>query len=314
MTLSHSERERYERDGYLVFEGLFGFEELAAMRAESDLLVDLLVNASLALGEISPRLDVRRGLGSDAAPVLLKVQPVGDISELFTRVSRDPRLLQPMRDLLGCEPLLLEEKLNGKETLGHALEGLPLREASPHFPFHTDLHYFALDGYPEQTLSSVIAIDACTADNGPLVFVPGSHHRRDWPLRGGWPPDLADGLFDDAEQVELLCPPGTVVVFHSRLVHSSRPNRSSAPRRLMIYSHYPSTFTVARDARNGPLRAASRAHEAAYAEKLACDYSPVPVRAAAGRSYRTASRSLGADRRWRGGLDRPVVLLPELLR
>jgi hypothetical protein len=273
--LSPEQRDRYERDGFVVLPALFGSDELAVLRAEADRLVDLLVNASLATGRTSPRLDVRR---SGADSVLLKVQPLSDISPPFAAVAEDGRLLDPMRELLGCEPVLLEEKLNGKERLAVDLSPLGLREWAPEFPFHTDLHYFVLDGYPDTTLSSAIALDDCTADNGPLRFVPGSHRRTDLPLRGGWPPDLADGLFDDDEQVPLLCDAGTVVVFHSRIAHASSANRTDRPRRLLIYSHFPATHPVEADARNRSLRAAGAEHEAEYAASLAAGYRPMPVR------------------------------------
>jgi ectoine hydroxylase-related dioxygenase (phytanoyl-CoA dioxygenase family) len=274
-TLSAEQRERYERDGYVVLPAAFSPDELAALRAESDRLVDWLVNASLALGTTSPRLDLRR---DDAGPVLLKIQPLSDVSELFRNVANDARLLDPMRDLLGCEPLLLEEKLNGKERLAADLDALGVRDWSPEFPFHTDLHYFVLDGYPETTLSSAIALDDCTPDNGPLRFVPGSHTRPDWPLAGGWPPVLADGLFSEDEQVPLICPAGTVVIFHSRIAHASSANNTEHPRRLLIYSHFPSTHEVEPDARNRDLRIAGQAHEQQYDEALRAGYQPVPTR------------------------------------
>src|SRR5438045_388913 len=99
-TLSADQRAAYERDGYVVLPGVFGEAELAALRDESDRLVDLLVNASLALGETSPRLDLRT---DEAGPVLLKIQPLSDVSTLFRAIANDDRLLDPMRDLLGCE-------------------------------------------------------------------------------------------------------------------------------------------------------------------------------------------------------------------
>jgi hypothetical protein len=266
--LTDEQRREYDENGFVVLPALFAADELAAMRAESDRLVDLLVNASLALGETDPRLDVR---ADERGPVLLKTQPLSDVSSLFRDVANDPRLLDPMRAILGCEPLLLE-----RLRLDRA--ALPIRQWAPEFDFHTDLHYFALDGYPESTLSSAIAIDACTPENGPLRFVPGSHRRLDWPLAGGWPPVLAPGLFDEAEQVELLCPAGTVVVFHGRVAHASSPNKTDQPRRLLIYSHYPSTHDVEPDARNRGLRARSQEFEARYAERLADGYDTVPVR------------------------------------
>jgi hypothetical protein len=276
-TLTDEQREQYATDGYLVLPSAYRPEETAAMAAESDRLVDVLVNASLATGEISPRIDLRT---RPEGPVLLKVQPLADVSPLLEQVSEDDRLLQPMRDLLGCEPLLLEEKLNGKELLALSVEqlgDLPVRPSSDAFPFHTDYHYFYLDGYPPETLSSAIAIDECTRENGALRVVPGSH-LQEWPLASTWPPYLDEASFPEEDQVYLECPAGTVVLFHSKLAHASSPNLTTDPRRLLIYSHYPSTYAVEPDARNRPLREQSAAHEQRYAERLDAGYVPIAVR------------------------------------
>lgn len=275
LVLSAEQRSRYARDGYLLLPALFDAAETAAMAAESDRLVDELANASLALGEVSPRIDLR---SRPEGTVLLKVQPLADVSPLLRQVSEDDRLLQPMRDLLGCEPLMLEEKLNGKELLDCDLGDLPIRSAPPDFPFHTDFHYFYLDGYPPETLSSAIAIDACTRENGALRVVPGSHLRQDWPMASTWPPYLDAASFPEQDQVYLECPAGTVVVFDSRLAHASSPNTTMQPRRLLIYSHYPATHQVEPDARNRPLRESGQEHERRYAEALRAGYQPVPVR------------------------------------
>src|SRR5690242_10523346 len=117
--LTDEQRDQYFEDGFVVLPSLFGADELAAMRAESDRLADELVNASLALNEVSPRLDLR---SDDRGTILLKVQPLSDVSDLFDEVAHDDRLLAPMRDILGCEPRLLEEKLNGKERLSIAAD------------------------------------------------------------------------------------------------------------------------------------------------------------------------------------------------
>jgi hypothetical protein len=275
--LTPEQRATYASDGYVVLPAVFTPAETAEMAAESDRLVDLLVNASLATGEVSPRIDLRT---RPEGPVLLKVQPLADVSPLLEQVSQDDRLLQPMRDLLGCEPLMLEEKLNGKELLALTAEELgtlPVRASSDGFPFHTDFHYFYLDGYPPETLSSAIAIDECTKANGALRVVPGSH-LLDWPLASTWPPYLDEASFPSDAQVYLECPAGTVVVFHSKLAHASSPNTTADPRRLLIYSHYPSTHDVPPDARNRPLREQGRRHEQRYAEARADGYLPVPVR------------------------------------
>jgi len=51
---------------------------------------------------------------------------------------------------------------------------------------------------------------------------------------------------------------------HSLLVHNSRPNETAQPRRLMIYSHYPSRFNLGDDVRNGPTRVRERPYEQQY--------------------------------------------------
>lgn len=43
--------------------------------------------------------------------------------------------------------------------------------------------------------------------------------------------------YDDSKQI--LGPAGSVLLFDSRLVHSSGPNESDGPRRLLTYRHAP---------------------------------------------------------------------------
>src|SRR5687767_4718590 len=88
----------FKRDGYLVLPALFDEREVRQMQQESDRLLELLINSSLALGRTSPRIDAlqsRNGL-----PFIRKVQPINDLSEEFTAMSSDARLLDPMRDLM----------------------------------------------------------------------------------------------------------------------------------------------------------------------------------------------------------------------
>lgn len=253
----------YQRDGYILLPGLFGDEEVASWRREADRLIKLTINASLALNEVSPRLDLQ---SRDGTTLLRKIQPVNDISELFAQISVDERLLNPMRDILGTEPLLMEEKLNYKQILPGPLD-LESGAEGESFPFHTDIHYFALDGYPRETLSSALSIDETTSENGPMRIIPGSHHK-EWPLRGGWPPILDETAIPQDDAIEILGPPGTLLIFHSALVHASSENRTEGPRRLMIFSHYPSTHEGDPDRRNRPLRDRAQNHERRYREAV----------------------------------------------
>jgi ectoine hydroxylase-related dioxygenase (phytanoyl-CoA dioxygenase family) len=264
-SLTRQQREAFERDGYLILSGVFLPDEIARMAAEATRLLDVMLNASLATGEVSPRLDMRT---RDGLQVVRKIQPINDLSDYLRAVSDDPRLLQPMRDLMGCEPVLMEEKLNYKQALLSPV-AIPTRPDDDAFPFHHDWGYYKAQGYPKETLSSAVSIDESTPDNGPIRVIPGSH-RRDWPLSNdGKGPEIAAGVFTHDDAIDVLAPPGTVMVFHSALVHHSRANQTKAPRRIMIYSHYPSTHSFEPDARNRRGRERGQQHEARYRDLVA---------------------------------------------
>lgn len=262
--LTTEQLEGYERDGYIVLPAVFAPEEVAEMAAEADRVAQLLIEASIVTGERSPRLDLQR---RGSSVMLRKVQPINDVSEAFARYSSDDRLLGPMRDLLGCEPVLMEEKLNYKQVLP-ADPGVEAGDEGESFPFHTDIAFFLLDGYPLETLSSAITIDESTPDNGPLRVLPGSHRTLEWPHHEGWPPRVREDAIPMDEVVDLLAPPGSVMLFHSALVHASSENTTNRPRRLMIFSHHPETHETEPDKRNRHLREAGRDHEQRYRDAL----------------------------------------------
>src|SRR2546423_1048787 len=115
--LTASQREQFERDGYIVLPTLFEGDEIAEMRREADRILALCINASLAVGKPDPRLDMFRQPGDADSLYILKLQPVKDLSSCFEELAADDRLLGPMRQILGCEPILMEEKLNYKQRI-----------------------------------------------------------------------------------------------------------------------------------------------------------------------------------------------------
>ncbi len=80
----------------------------------------------------------------------------------------------------------------------------------------------------------MVAIDASTADNGPVEFCAGFHGRLLTPA--GAPGDVDDtGLATPGEAVGTR--PGDVVLFHSLRPHRSGENRSAAMRRQLYLSY-----------------------------------------------------------------------------
>ena len=265
MTLAHptaldvAQVEQYRRDGYVLVPDVLTAAELAQLRVEADRLKELILNASVALGENSPRLLIsRRG---DALS-LRKIQPLSDISPPIGDVLSDERVVGPLRSILGCEPVAMEEKLNYKQLLPGDLPIAAAREGDS-FDLHCDWSYFDHNGYPRESLSVAVAIDDATPENGCMRVLPGSH-TRDWPIQAPHNPLLPEGLVPDAALLDVAQPAGSALIFHSGLVHGSGDNRTALPRRLLIFSYHPAWHVTEPDRRNKHLRDAGQAHEARY--------------------------------------------------
>lgn len=269
---------QFAEQGYLVLPEAFTAAEVERMRGEADRILELVINSSLALGRTSGRLD----LAQDEAgrQMVRKIQPINDLSLYLSQVAADERLIGPMRQLMGDEPVLMEEKLNYKEPLPEPLAGLQPGRAATHFPVHSDWAYYKSQNYPQSIISSAVAMDDSTPESGPLRVWPGSHAAH---LEHERLPDrdlqVRADLIDLQGGEDVLAPAGSVMLFHVLLVHSSRSNRSGRPRRLMIYSHFPQAAGIGFDARNGRQRFTESPFEWEYAARLLRGEAAAPFHA-----------------------------------
>ena len=256
----------FDRDGYLVLPGVFDADEVAAMRADADFILELIVNSSLANERQSRRLDIRRK--RDGTMIVRKIQPIVDLGLALAKFSADPRLIGPMSELMDDEPVLMEEKLNYKQPVP-AMESFRVPADDDRFPIHNDWAYYRVNGYPQGIVSSALTIDECHEDNGPIRVFPGTHRRHIDHLRVRNGLEVPPGSVDPDRSLPVLAPPGSVMLFHSCLVHTSGPNDSEAPRRVMIYSHYPKAAALGFDIRNGPNRLGESPWEWRYQRRKA---------------------------------------------
>ncbi len=227
MKLTREQRERFERDGYLFFPGLFTPEET---RRLSD-----------AVPELYSRREAYnvREKGSDAVRTNFAAHRY---SQPFATLARHPRMVEPVQELLG-EPLYMHQfKINGKM----AFEG-------DVWQWHQDYGTWLNDDLmpSERAMNVAIFLDPVNDFNGPLMFIPGSHKRgvidakhdvssTSYPL---WTVDneliaqLVEraggaGSFDAAGRyvpggiVSPKGPAGSMILFHSCLVHASSSNLS----------------------------------------------------------------------------------------
>jgi ectoine hydroxylase-related dioxygenase (phytanoyl-CoA dioxygenase family) len=268
VTLTNDDVERFGEQGYIVIEEAFDEAEVAEMRKAADRILELIVNSSLANDRTSGRLALVED--EDGSQMVKKIQPINDLSLTFTEIARDERLLEPMRAYMDDEPRLMEEKLNYKQPLPGRVEGLDTNRPSEAWPVHSDWAYFRAQDYPQDVVSSAVALDDLTAENGTMRLWPGTndefveHERTDNGLEV--PPDVVED--EDAETIE--APAGSLLLFDSVVWHDSSPNRTDDPRRLMIYSHYPASVSeergIAEDERNAPARRRESPYEWRYQE------------------------------------------------
>lgn len=86
------------------------------------------------------------------------------------------------------------------------------------------------------SLSTIVAVDAFTSENGGTEVIPGSHRWDDKQISGGYfagendmAPGFSDGIADQAVAVEM--PAGACMVFAGTLLHRGGANTSDGMRR-----------------------------------------------------------------------------------
>jgi len=151
------------------------------------------------------------------------------LPEFLQRV-RDPRLTDPLVDLLGPDILGINNLFIWKAP-----------KIGLGFPWHQDKFYFGKRFRTHTTVGTWTAVDAADEENGCLYVIPGSHRRaivEHDALEGSQQSEfrLARDV-DDREGIPVPVSPGGVIWFHSHLLHKSTDNHSSRFRRSYV-AHY----------------------------------------------------------------------------
>jgi ectoine hydroxylase-related dioxygenase (phytanoyl-CoA dioxygenase family) len=86
---------------------------------------------------------------------------------------------------------------------------------------------------PSISFSTIVAVDAFSAENGGTEVIPGSHRWSDAQIAGAYDGRDADAPMPPAlerELVPMIVPAGACIFFHGTLMHRGGANRSAAPR------------------------------------------------------------------------------------
>jgi ectoine hydroxylase len=218
--------DAYERDGFLILDGLFSGDELQVMRDE---LARLHEEADITRAD-----DLIREPGSEVVRSIFRVHRS---SPVFARLAADARLVRAAEQVLGEPVYVHQSRLNYKPGF-----------VGKEFYWHSDFETWHVeDGMPRmRALSVSITLLENTETNGPLMLVPGSQ-RRYVACAGETPEDhfrqslrkqeygVPDHeslrkLVDDGGIVTATGPAGTTVFFDCNVMHGSNGNITPAPR------------------------------------------------------------------------------------
>ena len=227
--LTPDERAEWEAVGYVVRENVFSRQENARLQYVAEEVVA--GHRCMPVAHIDRNALVRDGQdGRSAIHAMHKIHhPSCYLPEFLARV-RDERLTDPLVDVLGPDILGINNLFIWKAPrigLG--------------FPWHQDKYYFRKRFKTDTTVGTWMAIDDADADNGCLYVMPGTH-RQDISVHDELSgPQQTEFRRARAGRDEVGVPvpvrAGSVIWFHSHLLHKSTDNHSTRFRRSYV-SHY----------------------------------------------------------------------------
>jgi len=169
---------------------------------------------------------------------------------VFSLLARHPRIVDPVRALLGGDVYVYQSKLNVKSPfVGEVWE------------WHQDYIYWRNeDAMPDpRVVTAAVYIDDVDEFNGPMVMIPGSHREGVLPCQNDVIEDGGDGphwlshlsarlkYTIDRRVLSGLArahglraaksPAGAVLLFDGNLAHASAPNISPFARSLLLVTY-----------------------------------------------------------------------------
>ncbi|HUP91867.1 MAG TPA: phytanoyl-CoA dioxygenase family protein [Solimonas sp.] len=196
---------RIARDGYTIIEDFLSPADIAEVRAG-----------------LAPYLGHHAGRNNFEGYETERVYTLVARAKVFERIVEEPRVLALMDRFLQPGYLLT------------ASQAIDIQPGETPQPIHADdLFYRIPRPRPAISLSTIVAVDAFTPENGGTQIIPGSHAWSDAQIAGIY--DGADADSPAREELErqlvtARMPAGACIVFLGTLLHRGGANRSTAPR------------------------------------------------------------------------------------
>jgi ectoine hydroxylase-related dioxygenase (phytanoyl-CoA dioxygenase family) len=216
--LTRTQRQHFDKQGYLVVRGLFAQTEIDAVRTEAERLVqrtDLIATDNLRC---------RWQNHVDTGACLFECfDPVIDLAPECARLARDPRLLHILAAIYEEPAHLFKDKLILKPS------------GAVGYDLHQD--YISWPSFPHSFITAAVAIDPCGPGNGCTEVFPGVHRRGYLSPADGDYHACPESSIAESPAIPLELEPGDVALFGCLTPHRSGPNRSPGWRRLLYLSY-----------------------------------------------------------------------------
>lgn len=222
MQLNQDQTALFEEEGYVFLPEVFSAAEIAVL------------NAAVPAIFAEEREEVWREKDGKAVRTAFAAHTY---DETFRRLGAHPRMIEPVRQLLGGDVYIHQFKINGKAAFDGDV-----------WQWHQDYGTWARDDLmPEaRAMNIAVFLQEVNEFNGALMFIPKSH--KSGTLEAGhdllttsyplWTLDkeTVTRLVNEGGMVAPKGPAGSVLLFHSNLVHASPGNISPWDRTIVYVS------------------------------------------------------------------------------
>jgi phytanoyl-CoA hydroxylase len=216
-------RELFERNGYVVVEGLLAPDEIAWYQDVYDRLLSGEIDAGMRRGDLGAGTESRK----EHVENITQIMWPSDLVEGLGESVAYERALAVAREILGEDVGfdfdMLIDKAPGTDT--------PT-------PWHQDIAYW-LDLPDRRAASCWIALDPATVESGCMWFLPGSHREPPRPHRAAGPGGALQCDPPESGAVAVPLAPGSCTLHAGATMHYSRGNTTSDHRRALIVNFRP---------------------------------------------------------------------------
>ena len=238
MNFNLENKDFFEKNGYVILRALYSHEEISQIKSAIDRLIQTANQICKDLEWVGEKrfLDEHKTLyvlkkpSAALDPQILRIVGCGGSEATLLEMSRKAELLRVFGDLFGVDKF---EQIICQSHIKKPHDGVsfdPHRDVEFRKSFDPEWKDILQNG---SYAVACIAVDDCSAENGGLEVVPGSHHE----VVSLEHLELAKNTLTEEQKSLAIIPilqKGDVLIMHAHLIHWSRANVSEQSRYTLL--------------------------------------------------------------------------------